>query len=106
MLVNGVLLRGGPRPSSTPSASSIRSFFNYAHQTGLLRDNPVADIALPKIRMGEIRALSQDECGRLLLVGDTNQSPFRKIRDRAIIVTFLLTGDKGESLKRPFRRAD
>jgi site-specific recombinase XerD len=79
MLVNGVMLRGGPRPSSTPSASSIRSFFKYAHQAGLLSDNPVADIALSKIRMGEIRALSQDECGRLLLVGDTNQSPFRKI---------------------------
>jgi site-specific recombinase XerD len=42
--------------------------------------------------MGEIRALSQVDCGRLLRVIDTNPSPFRKIRDRAIIVTFLLTG--------------
>jgi integrase/recombinase XerD len=72
--------------------AAIRSFFKYAHQAGLLRDNPAADIALPKTRMGEIRALSQDECGRLLRVVETNRSPFRKIRDRAIIVTFLLTG--------------
>jgi site-specific recombinase XerD len=36
--------------------------------------------------------LSQDECSRLLRVVETNRSPFRKIRDRAIIVTFLLTG--------------
>jgi site-specific recombinase XerD len=72
--------------------AAIRSFFKYAHRAGLLRDNPAADIALPKIRMGEIRALSQDECGRLLRVVETNRSPFRKIRDRAIIVTFLLTG--------------
>jgi integrase/recombinase XerC len=42
--------------------------------------------------MGEIRALSQDECGRLLRVIETNRSPFRKLRDRAIVVTFLLTG--------------
>ena len=72
--------------------AAIRSFFKYAHRAGLLRDNPAVDIALPKIRMAEIHALSQDECGRLLRVVETNRSPFRKIRDRAIIVTFLLTG--------------
>jgi site-specific recombinase XerD len=72
--------------------AAIRSFFKYAHRAGLLRDNPAADITLPKIRMGEIRALSQDECGRLLRIVETNRSPFRKLRDRAIVVTFLLTG--------------
>ena len=72
--------------------AAIRSFFKYAHRAGLLRDNPTADIAIPKMRMGEIRALSQIECGRVLRAIDTNPSPFRKVRDRAIIVTFLLTG--------------
>jgi integrase/recombinase XerC len=49
-------------PSARARAlAAIRSFFKYAHRAGLLRDNPAADIALPKIRMGEIRALSQDE---------------------------------------------
>jgi site-specific recombinase XerD len=72
--------------------AAIRSFFKYAHRAGLLRDNPTADIALPKMRMGEIRALSHIECGRILRAIDTNPSPFRKVRDRAIIVTFLLTG--------------
>jgi site-specific recombinase XerD len=42
--------------------------------------------------MGEIQALSQDECYRLLRVVDAYRSPFRRIRDKAIIVTFLLTG--------------
>lgn len=87
----------GHRKPNGPSAraralAAIRSFFKYAHRAGLLRDNPAADIALPKIRVGEIRALSQDECGRLLRVVETNRSPFRKLRDRAIVVTFLLTG--------------
>ena len=64
-------------PSARARAlAAIRSFFKYAHRAGLLRDNPAADIALPKIRMGEIRALSQDECGRLLRVVETNRSPF------------------------------
>ncbi len=80
-------------PSSRARAlAAIRSFFKYAHRSGLLRDNPAAEIPLPKIRMGEIRALSQEECIRLLRVVDTNRSPFRRARDRAMIVTFLLTG--------------
>jgi integrase/recombinase XerD len=87
---------GHQRPNG-PSAraralSAIRSYFKYAHGAGLLPDNPAADIPLPKIRMGEVRALSQDECGRLLRIVGTNPSPFRKVRDMAMIVTFLLTG--------------
>ena len=87
---------GHQRPNG-PSAraralSAIRSYFKYAHRAGLLRDNLAADIPLPKIRMGEVRALSQDECGRLLRIVGTNPSPFRKVRDMAMIVTFLLTG--------------
>jgi site-specific recombinase XerD len=72
--------------------AAIRSFFKYAHRAGLLRDNPAADIPLPKIRMGEVRALSHEECDRLLRIVASNPSPFRKVRDRAIIATFLLTG--------------
>ncbi len=74
------------------SLAAIRSFFKYAHRAGLLRDNPASDIALPRIRLGEICALSQDECCRLLRVVGTNPSPFRRVRDRAMIFTFLLTG--------------
>ena len=80
-------------PSARARAlAAIRSFFKYAHRAGLLRDNPAADIPLPKVRTGEVRALSQDECSRLLRVVEMNPSPFRKVRDRAMIVTFLLTG--------------
>jgi integrase/recombinase XerC len=72
--------------------AAIRSFFKYAHRAGLLRDNPAADIPLPKSRMSEVRALSHEECDRLLRIVASNPSPFRKVRDRAIIATFLLTG--------------
>jgi site-specific recombinase XerD len=80
-------------PSARARAlAAIRSFFKYAHRAGLLRDDPAADLPLPKIRIGEVRALSRDECGRLLRVVGANPSPFRKVRDIAMIVTFLLTG--------------
>ena len=87
---------GHQRPNG-PSAraralAAIRSYFKYAHRAGLLRDNPAGGIPLPKIRMAEVRALSHDECERLLRIVATNPSPFRKVRDRAMIVTFLLTG--------------
>src|SRR6266576_590623 len=87
----------GHQKPNGPSArartlAAIRSFFKYAHQAGLLRDNPAADVPLPKIRIGEIRALSNEECDRFLRIVATNPSQFRKVRDRAMIVTFLLTG--------------
>jgi len=51
-------------PSARARAlAAIRSFFKYAHRAGLLRDNPAADIPLPRIRVGEVKALSQEECG-------------------------------------------
>jgi integrase len=61
---------GHKRPNSPSTRArvlaAIRSFFKYAHRAGLLRDNPAADIPLPRIRPGEVRALSQEECNRLL----------------------------------------
>jgi site-specific recombinase XerD len=66
-------------PSARARAlAAIGSFFKYAHRAGLLRDNPAADIPLPKIRMGEVRALSNDECDRLLRIVATNPSLFEK----------------------------
>jgi site-specific recombinase XerD len=80
-------------PSARARAlAAIRSFFKYAHRAGVLRDNPAADIPLPKIRMGEVRALSHDDCDRLLRTVATNRSHFRRVSDMALIVTFLLTG--------------
>src|SRR5688572_13356477 len=74
------------------SARSHPVVFQICHRAGLLRDNPAADIPLAKIRTGEVRALSHDECGHLLRIVATNPSPFGKVRDSAMIVTFLLTG--------------
>jgi site-specific recombinase XerD len=42
--------------------------------------------------MGEVRASSHEECDRFLRMVATNPCQFRKVRDKAMIVTFLLTG--------------
>ena len=77
-------------PPPCPGARSHSVIFQI-RPSCLLREDPAADIPLPKIRLGEVRALSQEECDRLLRIIATNPSPFRKVRDRAMIVTFLLT---------------
>ena len=51
----GHVLANGPSARARTLAA-IRSFFKYAHRAGLLRDNPAADIPLPKIRMAGVRA--------------------------------------------------
>ncbi len=91
------LAQVGHRAPNGPSARSrklgaIRSFFRYSPHEGLVRDNPTDDISLPKNNSREMRSLSEDECKRLLHAVESNPSPFRRIRDRALLTTFLLTG--------------
>ena len=91
------LARVGHRAPNGPSArtrklGAIRSFFRYSHHEGLVRDNPADDISIPKNNSGEMRSLSEDECKRVLQAVESNPSPFRRIRDRALLETFLLTG--------------
>ena len=91
------LARVGHQASNAPSArtrklGAIRSFFRYSHHEGLVRDNPADDISIPKNNSGEMRSLSEDECKRVLQAVESNPSPFRRIRDQALLATFLLTG--------------
>ncbi len=78
------LVRGRSQPSGFFSSTPIVQVCY-----GIIQPE---DIPLPRIRMGDVRALSQEECDRLLRTIATNPSPFRKTRDRTMIVTFLLTG--------------
>jgi site-specific recombinase XerD len=49
--------------------AAIRSFFKYAHRAGLLRDNPAADVALPKIEWERSR-----HCLRMNVIGSCELS--------------------------------
>lgn len=86
-----------PGPSGRPPApatitvrlAALRSFFDFARRMGLLVVNPVDDVKRPKSRDPVPRGLSVDEVRRLLEV--IPDSPAGR-RDRAVVVTILLTG--------------
>ncbi len=92
----------GSQRSAIKDLTVRRLVRGRSHPSGFFSSTPIVqvcygiiqpeDIPLPRIRMGDVRALSQEECDRLLRTIATNPSPFRKIRDRTIIVTVLLTG--------------
>ncbi len=63
---------------SCPDTRSHPVVFQIRPSCCLLRDNPAADTPLPKIRRGEVRALSHDECDRLLRIVATIQARFEK----------------------------
>lgn len=86
-----------PGPSGRPPAPStinvrlaaLRSFFDFARRMGLVAVNPVDDVKRPKSRDPVPRGLGLDELRRLLeAIPDTPAGR----RDRAVVVTILLTG--------------
>ncbi len=69
--------------------ASIRAFFNYLVETGLMKENPTANIKSPKIERKELEYLEIDEVDRLLAIPDDS---VKGIRDRAILEVLYATG--------------
>lgn len=86
-----------PGPSGrTPSASTVtvrlsalRSFYDFLRRAGMRPDNPADDVVRPKAAAPIPRGMSADELRRLL---DVLPDADNGRRDRAIIVTAVLTG--------------
>lgn len=79
-----------PAPATiTVRLAALRSFFDFARRMGLLASNPVDDVKRPKSRDPVPHGLGVDELRRLLdAIPDTRAGR----RDRAVVVTMLLTG--------------
>ena len=69
--------------------ASVRAFFNYLMQVGLIRNNPTSDIKSPKIERKELEYLTLEEVDKLL---ETPDDSTRGIRDRAILEVLYATG--------------
>lgn len=87
------MTREGPRgPLSSASIhkafSVVRTFLRWAHQEGILEDNPVAHVKAPKLEYRLPEALTREELDRLMRYLRT-QSNFR---NRVIFEFFLDTG--------------
>lgn len=69
--------------------ASIRSFFNYLMEGGLISSNPTAGIKSPKIERKELEYLSIEDMEKLLNAPDDS---LRGVRDRAILEVLYATG--------------
>lgn len=69
--------------------ASLRAFFNYMIETGLMKENPTADIRSPKIDRKTLEYLEIDEIDRLL---DMPDDSVKGIRDKAIMEVLYATG--------------
>lgn len=81
--------------------ASLRSFYNYYTKGGVIRTNPAAITATPKLSKKEVVSLTQEEVARLLTCVETGEGlPPRqrafaqktRLRDKAILITLLGTG--------------
>lgn len=79
-----------PAPSTvTVRLAAVRSFYDFARRMGLVATNPADDVRRPKSRDPIPRGLTVDELHRLLaVIPDTRAGR----RDRAAVVTIILTG--------------
>ena len=84
-------VKGGSRPRSTArQLSSFRRFFRYLVREGIVREDPTAQIAMPKIGRSLPRSLSEAEVESLL--GAPAVSDPLGYRDRTMLEVLYATG--------------
>ena len=69
--------------------ASIRAFFNFLINLGLIHNNPTAEIKSPKIERRDLEYLTIEEVDKLLSQPDDS---VRGVRDRAILEVLYATG--------------
>src|SRR5258708_23590369 len=93
-------VRAGARPRSTArQLSSFRRFFRYFMREGAIREDPTAQIAMPKIGRSLPRSLTEEEVESLLsapLVSDPLGN-----RDRTMLEVLYATGLRVSELVNP-----
>lgn len=72
--------------------STVKSFFNYLEQVGVLMRNPATHIIAPKIPQREAAYLNSEEYQRLMQTVRNVATPYFWQRDLAIVTIFLHTG--------------
>lgn len=76
--------------STSRSLSSLRRFYAYAHQNGLVADNPLAQLLNPKIGRSLPKSLSEQDVDALLNAPDIND-PIQ-FRDKAMLEILYASG--------------
>ena len=84
---------GGAKKATSTNAlrTSLRTFFRYAHEAGYVRSNPARLIRRALCGTPPIRALSEEEQGRLVLALESGKGPVAA-RDRMLFILLLGSG--------------
>ena len=77
--------------STNALRTSLRTFFRYAHEAGYVRSNPARLIRRALCGTPPIRALSEEEQGRLVLALEAGKGPVAE-RDRMLFILLLGSG--------------
>ncbi len=72
--------------------TALSSFFKFLYREGLIRNNPTAELHVPRRKIDEPAFLTEEEYQMLFRVVDGFGNPFLKVRDQAILSMFLTTG--------------
>jgi integrase/recombinase XerD len=84
-------VQGGVRPSATArQLSSFRCFFRYFAREGVIREDPTAEIAMPKIGRALPHSITEEEV-QALLAAPTASDPLGN-RDRTMLEVLYATG--------------
>lgn len=75
--------------------SSVRTYFAYLQNRGIVTQNPAADIKTPKIERKEISYLTLEEMEKVL---DSADETMKGIRDKAILEVMYATGIRASEL--------
>ena len=84
-------LKGDNKSAATVNRklASVRAYFNFLVEKGVVRQNPTSGIKSPKIERKELEYLTLEEVDRLLAMPDRS---IRGVRDRAILELLYATG--------------
>lgn len=72
--------------------TTLRSWYKYMLQEGLVREDPTVRVRCPKAGHREPTFLSLEECRKIIVAAGRHRSSFLSIRNQAIVATFLMTG--------------
>ncbi len=87
--LHGLKISGKSAATVNRKLASVRAFFNYLIEEGLVQSNPTANIKSPKIERKELEYLELAEVDKLLSVPDDS---VKGVRDRAILEVLYATG--------------
>lgn len=76
----------------------VKYLYKYLHRTKVITENPSEYLELPKIPEREPQSLTLKEARKLIKVIDKEKNDYLRVRDKAIMITFISLGLRANEL--------